>query len=167
MNSRRHFPPKYLNQPIQSLTLPLPPKQIIATPITTNNLDILTKNSAHNTCLKLTTSRYHSYYIILKMPTTTRNSKTLPKTMASTGLTQEEYNHLRRYLRTVLVPGSAGFDGYGIGMQNKDQFLEWFQALVSEIGPIYWPPGRSGRLSWPVDRAALVFLFSFYVFCSF
>ena len=44
-------------------------------------------------------------------------------------------------------------------MQNKDQFLEWFHILVSEIGPIYWPPGRSGRLSWPVDRAALVFPF--------
>ena len=99
------------------------------------------------------------------MPTTTRNSKTLPKTMASTGLTQEEYNLLRRHLRTVLVPGSAGFDGYGTGMRNKDQFLDWFHALASEIGPIYWPPGRSGRLSWPVDRAALVFLFSFSFFC--
>jgi len=97
----------------------------------------------------------------------TRNPKALPKTIASTGLTQEEYDLLRQHLRTILVPGSGDSDGYGIVMRNKAQFLEWFQALIIEIGPIYWPPGRSEGLSWPVDRAALVPLLSFYVFCSF
>jgi len=101
---------------------------------------------------------------------TTRNPQTLPKTISSTGLSQEEYDLLRQHLRTILVPGSVGFDGCGIGMRNKVQFLEWFQALISEIGPIYWPPGRSEGLSWPVDRAALVsfsFFCSFYIFFSF
>ncbi|KAG0635525.1 hypothetical protein HOY80DRAFT_1139801 [Tuber brumale] len=87
---------------------------------------------------------------------TIRNTKTLPKTVASTGLTQEEYDLLRKHLKSVLIPGSVGFDGYGLGMRNKTQFLEWFGLLMADIGPIYWPPGRpSGGLSWPVDRAKI------------
>ncbi|KAG0136817.1 hypothetical protein HOY82DRAFT_622278 [Tuber indicum] len=82
--------------------------------------------------------------------------RTLPKTIASTGLPQEEYNHLREHLKSVLIPGSVGFDGYGPSMRNKDQFLEWFGAQMDSIGPTYWPPGRrSGGMSWPKDRAEI------------
>ncbi|RPB00600.1 hypothetical protein L873DRAFT_1788952 [Choiromyces venosus 120613-1] len=73
----------------------------------------------------------------------------MPKYITITGMTPENYFNLKVHIKTLLLPGTPGFEKKPWG--NKEStpiYREWLNQVLDTIGPQFFPEGGSG-LVWP------------------
>ncbi|CUS12991.1 unnamed protein product [Tuber aestivum] len=72
----------------------------------------------------------------------------IPKHIIKIGMTPEQYFGLKIHLKSIILPGTPGFEGKRFS--SKSAYREWLNQALREIGPRFFPGGGKG-LVWPLD----------------
>ncbi|RPB00599.1 hypothetical protein L873DRAFT_1805077 [Choiromyces venosus 120613-1] len=73
----------------------------------------------------------------------------MPKYIKVTGMTAAGYFDLKVHMKTLLLPGTPGFEKRQFGNKEcMDIYRNWLNYALETIGPRFFPEGGSG-LIWP------------------
>ncbi|PWW80737.1 hypothetical protein C7212DRAFT_361263 [Tuber magnatum] len=72
----------------------------------------------------------------------------IPKHIIEINMTPEQYFGLKIYIKSIVLPGTPGFEGKRLA--SKNTYRQWLNHALQEIGPKFFPGGKKG-LVWPLD----------------